>query len=337
MDGERYSRQILFSPIGKNGQQKLNESAVLVVGAGALGTVISNHLVRSGVGRIRIVDRDYVEKSNLQRQLLYTEEDAVNAMPKAVAAEKRLNEFNKDVEVEGIIANITADNIHSLMEGMDMVVDGTDNFSTRYLLNDACFQAGVPFSYAGVVSSRGMTGLFIPGYTPCLRCMVPAGQEAGETCDTVGIISPVVDVIASMQVTEVLKYLTGNTQALTSELLTMDIWKNYSFKMKLKKTRPDCPACQLNEYPALQKKAGASETTMCGRNTVQIHRLTNIDLVEWEERLAKIADVKRTPFLLKATIKKGIVLVLFTDGRVLIQGTDQLDLARSLYDRYIGS
>lgn len=337
MENERYSRQVLFSPIGKNGQQKLHNCSVLVVGAGALGTVISNHLVRSGVGKVKIVDRDYVEKSNLQRQLLYTEEDAAKAMPKAAAAEQKLAEFNRDIDVEGIIANVTIDNVHSLMKDADIVIDGTDNFSTRYLLNDACFQAGIPFSYAGVVSSRGMTGLFIPDVTPCLRCMLPSNQEAGETCDTIGVISPIVDVIASIQVTEVLKYLTDNREALTKELLTMDIWQNYTYGMKLVKTRTDCPACQTREFPALTKRVNSSETTMCGRNTVQIHRLKEIDLTIWEERLSKIAQVKRTPFLLKARIKEDIAFVLFKDGRVLIQGTDKVEEARSLYDKYIGS
>ncbi|MFG6121069.1 MULTISPECIES: ThiF family adenylyltransferase [Thalassobacillus] len=333
----RYSRQVLFPPIGEEGQDLLSRKTVLVVGAGALGTVVSNHLVRAGVGYIRIVDRDFVEFSNLQRQMLYTQKDAEDMLPKAVAAEKRLKDINSEISVEGIVTDVTADNIEKLMEGVDVVIDGTDNFSTRYLLNDACFKLGIPYAYGGAVSSRGMTALFIPGKTPCLRCVVPDGAGSGQTCDTVGVIAPVVDMVSSHQVVEVMKYLTDNKNALRGDLLTFDIWQNQQFSMKLKKPVTYCTTCQTSEYPYLHSGADEDYSVLCGRDSVQIHKQSELDLQLWNQRLTSVAKVKKTPFLLKAELDSGETLVLFPDGRVLIQGVEEVSRAKTLYDRLIGS
>ncbi|WP_164668607.1 ThiF family adenylyltransferase [Virgibacillus doumboii] len=337
MDSTRYSRQKLFAPIQESGQEKLANSSVLVVGAGALGTVICNHLVRAGIGRVRLVDRDYVELSNLQRQMLFDEDDVKRAMPKAVAAKNKLEEMNSSVTIEAIVGNVTNEKIDGYVKDVDVVLDGTDNFSTRFLLNDACFKYNIPFSYGGVVSSRGMTAFFIPDETPCLRCITNEGAENGQTCDTVGVISPAVDMVSSYQVTETLKYLTGNKDALRKTLKTFDVWYNNQYDMKLSNAKPECPTCQLKEYPSLQKSAQDEETVLCGRDTVQIHQKSEMDLIQWETRLGKIADVKRTPFLLKANLDEQLNFVIFKDGRVLVQGTEDRVQARAWYDRYIGS
>src|SRR5699024_10890710 len=235
------------------GQRKIANSTVLVVGAGALGTVISNHLVRAGIGKLRLVDRDYVELSNLQRQMLFDEDDVKEALPKAIAAKRKLEKVNSDVVI-------------------DIVLDGTDNFATRYLLNDICYQKNIPFSYGGVVSSRGMSALFIPGETPCLRCITAEGSDSGQTCDTIGVIAPAVDIVSSMQVVESLKYLTGNKAHLRNTMRTFDIWFNYQYDMKFPKADPDCPTCRRFVYPSLHRQAADHETVLCGRNTVQIHQ-----------------------------------------------------------------
>ncbi len=337
VDSTRYSRQMLFAPIQEAGQQKLANSTVLVVGAGALGTVICNHLVRAGVGRVRLIDRDYVELSNLQRQMLFDEDDAEQAMPKAIAAKNKLTKMNSTVSVEAIVGNATNENINELIKDIDVVMDGTDNFSTRYLLNDACFKHNIPFSYGGVVSSRGMTAFFIPTETPCLRCITNEGAESGQTCDTVGVISPAVDMISSLQITETLKFLTGNKRNLRNTLKTVDLWFNQQYDIKLSNPDPSCRTCQKNEYPALQRTAQDREIVLCGRDTVQIHNNTGMNLEFWESQLAQVATVQRTPFLLKATINETINLVIFNDGRVLVQGTEDPVQARTWYDRYIGS
>ncbi|HEX7064629.1 MAG TPA: ThiF family adenylyltransferase [Bacillales bacterium] len=332
---DRYSRQMLFSPIGEAGQRKLSEKKVLIVGVGALGTVIANHLVRGGVGQVLLVDRDYVEKSNLQRQLLFDEEDVKMALPKAVAAERKLRRINSDVHVEGKTVDVTKATIELLLDDVDLVVDGTDNFTTRFLLNDVCFKKGVPFVYGGAVASRGMTAMFVPGETPCLRCMVSEGGEDGQTCDTIGVLGPVVDVAASFQAVEVLKYLVGDERNRRNALLTFDLWGNRFYEMAFAKPRLNCPTCQKKEYPALTKVKDEI-TSLCGRETIQIHIRRNFDLMEWEERLNRAATVTKTPFLLRVDLPEGERLVMFPDGRTLIQGTEDLTRAKSLYARYIG-
>lgn len=333
---DRYSRQILFPGIGEEGQHKLSSKKVLIVGMGALGTVLANHLVRAGVGHVRFADRDYVEKSNLQRQLLFDEDDVKEALPKAVAAEKRLKKINSDITIEGIVTDVTLQNIGELMEGVDLVLDGTDNFQTRFLINDACYKANIPFVYGGAVSSRGMSAIFIPGVTPCLRCFIGGGNTTGQTCDTIGVLSPVVDIVASFQVIEALKYLTDNFDVQRKSLLTFDVWKHHMYEMKFSKNKENCPTCSLNQYPALHNDQQDQVTSLCGRETVQINMGQKLNLEEWAERLAKVAEVSKTPFLVRAQLSEGERLVLFPDGRTLVQGTEDLTRAKSLYARYIG-
>lgn len=336
MADDRYSRQRLFGPIGDAGQSKLADSAVLVVGMGALGAVSAQHMVRAGVGFVRIVDRDYVEKSNLQRQMLYDEEDVRADYPKAIAAERKLRRINSDIRIEAHVADVTVANVETLMSGIDLVLDGTDNFQTRYLLNDACFRQGIPFIYGGAVSSRGMSAALIPGLTPCLRCFVPVGDSDGQTCDTIGVISPVVDLVASYQAVEAMKILVGDTENRRDSLVTFDAWNNRHFEMKLGSPVKDCPCCRLKQYPSLRAEANEM-LALCGRESVQIAGGRLMVLAEWHDRLAPIvSSVKRNEYLLRAELHEGERLVLFPDGRVLVQGTDDFTRARTLYARYIG-
>ncbi|MEF3307269.1 ThiF family adenylyltransferase [Paenibacillus sp. GYB003] len=333
----RYSRQMLFKPIGPDGQRALGERAVLIVGMGALGTVLANHMVRAGVGTVRFVDRDYVESSNLQRQMLYDEDDAASLTPKAIAAQRRLSRINSGVKLEAVVADATASNIDELMDGIDLVLDGTDNFQTRYLLNDACFKYGVPFVYGGSVASRGMSAIFVPGETACLRCLIEPTESAGETCDTIGVIAPIVDIVASYQAVEALKHLVGDSKSRRPSLATLDVWHNHYYEMKLPPSRPDCPVCGGTHYPALDMTEEAGDaTSLCGRETVQIRARGSFDLEEWRIRLEQVADVRANPFLLKAELPEGERLVLFPDGRTLVQGTEDPVRAKTLYARYIG-
>lgn len=330
----RYSRQILFSPIGKEGQKRLQESAVLIVGMGALGTAVANHLVRAGVGHVKFVDRDFVEMSNLQRQMLFDEDDAEQALPKAVAAERKLKKINSEIEIEGVVLDVTAENIETLLEGIDVVIDGTDNFATRFLLNDAAFKKGIPYVYGGVVGSRGMSAMFIPNQTACLRCLIDE-DASGETCDTVGVISPIVDMIASLEANEAIKYLVGSKQ-LRNTLMTIDIWNNRVVELNITRVKTDCLTCQKKEYPSLSVREDRFVTTLCGRETIQIKGKNPISLEDWAKRLNKVGKVKQTPFLLQVFLPEGEKLTLFPDGRALIHGTDDAARAKTLYSRYIG-
>ena len=335
---DRYSRQMLFAPIGEAGQQKLKSGAVCIVGMGALGTVLANHMVRAGVGLVRLVDRDYVEQSNLQRQMLYDEEDVLHGYPKAIAAEKKLHKINSDVRLEAIVADVTVHNIESLLQGIDLVLDGTDNFQTRFLLNDACFRIGIPFTYGGAVSSRGMSAILVPGSTPCLRCLIQSADASGQTCDTIGVISPVVDIVASYQAVEAMKYLVDASENRRNNLVTFDLWNNHYYEMKLGEPRNDCPCCQLKQYPALDMTELDLAVSLCGRETIQIAGNGPLDLEQWRQKLEP-ATVKVTvnAYLLRAELQDGERLVLFSDGRVFVQGTDDLVRAKTLYARYIGS
>ena len=332
---ERYSRQIRFQPIGEEGQRKLAAGKALIVGMGALGTVLANHMVRAGVGFVRFVDRDYVEASNLQRQMLYDEDDVRESLPKVVAAKRKLERINPDVVLEPVVADVTARNVETLLEGIDIVLDGTDNFQTRFLLNDACYKYGVPFVYGGAVGSRGMTAAFVPHKTPCLRCLVQPSEDTGETCDRVGVIAPIVDIVASYQAAEALKLLVGAAGALRKSIVTIDVWRNHYYEMKFPEPLPDCPTCGKKMYPALEWDE-ADTVSLCGRETVQIRARSSFDLQLWKTRLEPVASVTVNPFLLKAELPEGERLVLFPDGRTLVQGTDDPVRAKSLYARYIG-
>ncbi|WP_090575701.1 ThiF family adenylyltransferase [Paenibacillus sp. OV219] len=332
---------MLFPPIGISGQQKIAVATIVVVGMGALGTVIANHMARAGVGKLRIIDRDYVERSNLQRQMLYDEEDVQQVRPKVIAAERKLSRINSDITIEPIVSHVTADNAEALITGADLVLDGTDNFQTRLLLNDVCFKLGIPFIYGGAVSSHGMTAVFIPGQTSCLRCLLGSGDSGsgGDTCDTVGVISPIIDIIASLQAVEALKIMVGATGAQRQGLLSLEIWQHQMMDLKLPPQRTSCPTCSLKQYPSLQASGSEHQrpVTLCGRETVQIGGNRSINLQHMAERLERSCTVTRNPYLLKAELPEGERLVLFPDGRVLVQGTEDLARAQTLYDRYIGS
>ncbi|NGZ76512.1 ThiF family adenylyltransferase [Saccharibacillus alkalitolerans] len=334
---ERYSRQMLFAPIGENGQRRLAERSVCIVGMGALGTVLANHMVRAGVGTVRMADRDYVESSNLQRQMLYDEEDAALALPKVEAAKRKLQKINSSVRLETSFADVAPGNIEDLLKGVDLVLDGTDNFQTRFLLNDACYSLGIPFVYGGAVGSRGMSAVFVPGETPCLRCFIPSADSGGETCDTVGVISPIVDIVASYQAAEALKLLVGDDASRRKTLLSLDVWHNRHHELKPVAPRPDCPCCGLKHYPALRREEETA-LSLCGRESVQIAGHAPFDLEVWRQRLEPAArSLKANPYLIRAEMPGGERLVLFEDGRVLVQGTDDPARARTIYARYIGN
>jgi molybdopterin/thiamine biosynthesis adenylyltransferase len=338
---ERYSRQILFQPIGLEGQEKINASRVVVVGAGALGTVIANHLVRSGVGYIRIIDRDLVEFSNLQRQILYTEEDAALNLPKAEAAKNRLEKINSNVTVEAVVSDLNVDNAEDLLTNFNCIVDGTDNFMTRFLINDVAVKYGVPWIHGAAVSSRGMFAAILPGKTPCYRCLfpnVPTGR--GETCDTIGVISPITSIIGSFQAAEVLKILVGADTSLNLEQL--DVWDQSYFQMDISGGRnPDCPACGKHQYEFLDATSIQQEivTTLCGRETVQIYfrKKRDPDLFKLAEQLKRSGKVTVNPNLLRFSPNEELSLVMFKDGRILIHGTNDIGKAKQVYSKYIGN
>ncbi|GEL09035.1 ThiF family adenylyltransferase [Salisediminibacterium halotolerans] len=334
----RYSRQMLFKPIGEQGQQKIAASKILIVGMGALGTVAANHLVRSGVGHVMFCDRDFVEMSNLQRQTLFDENDVKNFMPKAVAAESKLKAVNSDVIVEGVVTDITSKNIETYLKDVDMIIDGTDNFQTRYLMNDAAYKHGIPYVYGGAVSSRGMHAVFVPGKTPCLRCLFPSHGATGQTCDTVGVLSPLIDMVASMESLAVLKYLSGNQEQIDDQLLTFDLWRNDHFSMKFGEADEACPTCGTQQYPDLTGGSADEAAVLCGRDTVQLSHTEGFDLKKRRESLEPItAHVKETPFLIRVQLHEGETLVLFPDGRTLVQGTEDIGRAKTLYSKYVGN
>ena len=356
---ERYSRQILFTEIGEQGQERLRGSSAVVVGCGALGTALANLLVRAGVGRLRIVDRDFVEESNLQRQTLFEESDARDALPKAVAAERRLAAINSDVKVEGVVADLDAKNAEDLLSGFPLLLDGTDNFEARFLVNDYAVKSGVPWVYAAVVASYGVTMAIRPGHTPCLACLAETDEaaDAGRehtttadrdgaipdavpgtqaTCDTVGVLGAAAGVIASIEAALALKLLLGKIQALDDRLLSFDVWTGRSQSIRVAR-RPNCRACGRREFRYLAGEA-QPHVTMCGRDSVQIHeRRRRLDLAKLGRSLAAGGgDVRHNEFLLRFRVPPYEVTV-FADGRAIVKGTRDPAVARSLYARYIGA
>ncbi|MEX2461653.1 MAG: ThiF family adenylyltransferase [Paenibacillaceae bacterium] len=339
----RYSRQRLFSPIGEAGQLKLSQSRVAIVGMGALGTVLANHMVRAGVGFIRIIDRDFVEWSNLQRQMLFDEQDALQSAPKALAAANRLRQINSFVEIEPHVTDLNPTNVRTLLTDVDVILDGSDNFAVRFLINDVCMKTSIPWVYGGAVGSRGVSMTILPQQTPCFRCMFGQApqQGTGETCDTIGVIGPIVDLVASHQATEALKLLVGDIQHLNLHLVHYDLWLNQHSSINVSKAhKDDCPACKKGQYDYLNADLeGETIQTLCGRNSVQIHPIENrqYDLAAWAAKWGRLGIVHLSPFLLKFSINSDHTLVLFPDGRVIIQGTDNIIEAKSLYTRYIGT
>ena len=341
-DRERYSRQILFQGLGDSGQEKLLAARVAIVGCGALGTHQAALLARAGVGELTIIDRDFVEESNLQRQSLFTEQDAAERLPKAVAAETHLQRANSGVKVRGIVADLTAENAQSLLGGVNVVLDGTDNFETRYLINDFSVSDGVPWIYGAAVGSGGATMTILPGSTPCLACVFPeAPSGTHPTCDTEGIIGPAAAAIAALQVAEALKILAGESKPLHGRLISLDLWTNRYQAIDPGLPVTDCRCCGRREFVYL---AGSRRVpiTLCGRNSVQIHeRSRPVDFAALEGRLKPLGAVRYNAHVFQfapgSNSGGSYEMMVFPDGRAIIKGTNDPGVARSLYARYIGA
>jgi adenylyltransferase/sulfurtransferase len=334
----RYAKQVLFAPLGKEGQERLARSRVTLIGLGALGSTIANHLVRAGVGFVRLCDRDFVELDNLQRQVLYDEEDVRSNLPKAAAAAARLARINSETRLEPRVCDVNAANAESLALDVDLVLDGTDNFETRFLINDACVKLGRPWVYGGCVGSYGMVMAVLPGEGPCFACLVGELPAPGSspTCDTAGVLNTAVGVVASLQANEALKILSGRREALAGGLQTLDVWHNTSQLIRVPRS-PTCRVCVNRVFTHLESN-GTLATSLCGRNAVQISPPPGsaLDLAEAERKLAPLGRVRRNAYLLKFAVD-GFELTLFPDARAIIQGTDDLSKARSLYSRYVGA
>ncbi len=348
-DLARYHRQMIFPPFGEEGQRRLLDATVVVVGCGATGSALSNLLVRAGVGRVRIIDRDYIELNNLQRQILFDEDDIAANLPKAEAAAAKLRRINSGVAVEAVVADVNAGNVLGLLEDADLVMDGTDNFSTRFLINDACLYLAKPWVYTGVIAAYGMTATFIPdgaaqklpgdrAATGCLRCLiedVPA-PGATPTCDTAGIIGPAAALLTAVSAAEAIKLLAGRG-TINSGMIHMDVW-THEYEHFATQRRPDCPACGARNFEFLNAHMGTTTAALCGRNAVQVSVAGSrpLDLAALAQQLTPVAhDLARNAYLLRARIGDH-EFTIFPDNRAIIKGTDDEDLAKTLYARYIG-
>lgn len=337
---DRYSRQVLFAGIGGEGQQRLANSRALIIGCGALGSAQAEALARAGAGKLRIVDRDFVEFSNLQRQTMFTESDAAERLPKAIAAADHLRDINSDIEVEPEIADANHSNVERLIQDCDVVIDGTDNFATRYLINDACVKHGVNWIYGAAVGSYGVTMTIQPGVTPCLRCVFPETPAAASapTCDTAGVIMPIISIVAAVQVSEALKLLTGNKADLHGSLMQFDVWRNQWRSISIGPPAQNCPTCSLGKFETLQPESAEFATVLCGRQAVQVspaHPM-RVDLNQLSERLAPAGEVKGNDYLLRFRTGE-FEMTIFQDARSIIRGTDDISTARSLYAKFIGN
>ena len=338
LDDEKYSRQILFAGVGPEGQQRLLSTGAVLVGCGAIGAAVANLLTRAGVGRLRILDRDFVETSNLQRQILFDENDAREALPKAVAAERKLRALNSGIQIEGLVTDLNSKNIEELLSGFPLILDGTDNFETRFLINDFAVQTGTPWIYAAAVGSYGLSFVVRPRQTACLACLLESGGTPGleETCDTVGVLGPVVNLVASLEAAEALKLLSGSESALHGRVISCDVWSGRLQSVQ-PEPNPACRACAKGEYSYLQGEA-QPHITMCGRDSVQIHeRRRALDLPALAKRLSStIPEVRQNGFLLRFQIAP-YEMTVFSDGRAILKGTKDPAVARSLYAKYIGA
>jgi len=334
---ERYSRQILFAGVGLEGQEKLGRAHVAMVGVGATGAASASLLARAGVGTLTLIDRDFVEESNLQRQVLFDETDARDALPKAEAARRKIAAFNSEIEVRAQVADLVPGNVHELLDCAEIVLDATDNFETRYLVNDYAVAQGKPWIYAAAVGAYAATMNILPGETACLACLFPDPPGgAVETCDTAGILNSAVNLAASIQVTEALKWLVGAREQMRRTLLSCDLWSNEWSSVSAAHPRPDCSVCGVRDFVHLRGE-GRPHITLCGRNSVQIHEHSRpVDLGEMERRLRPHGTVRRNEMLLR--FEHGPhTLTLFPDGRAILQGTTDVAQARSFYARFIGS
>jgi molybdopterin/thiamine biosynthesis adenylyltransferase len=338
----RYDRQARYAPLGEEGQRQLGQARALVCGCGALGSVVAETLVRAGVGFVRIVDRDFLELNNLQRQVLYDEQDVADGLPKAVAAANKLRRINSEVQIEPVVADVTHHNISELAADVDAIVDGTDNFATRFLLNDFAVKNGKPWVYGGCIGAEGQTMTILPGETACLACLMADVPPPGTTptCDTAGIIGPIVNVIASIESAEALKILSGHREAVSRRLTIIDLWDNQLRAVDLTRLRDngDCRVCKHHEFVWLTGERGDTSAVLCGRNSVQLSpaKGTAASLEEIAIRLKGVGSVQRNSFLLRLTLD-DYVLTVFPDGRTIVGGTNDIAIARSLHARYIGA
>ncbi len=334
---ERYSRQVLFRGVGVEGQRKLTGSRITIVGCGATGSALASLLARAGVGTICIIDRDYVEPSNLQRQSLFDESDAVESLPKAIAAARKIAAFNSEIIVEPHVTDLTPANIGELFQETQLILDGTDNFETRYLVNDFAVKNSLPWIYTAAVGSYGVTMNVLPGKTACLACIFSSPPDGTfETCETAGILNSAVNLAASIAATEAIKLLVGADEWLRRTLLSFDVWRNERAEVAADKPRPGCRTCSEHEFPHLAGE-GRPHITLCGRNSVQIHerhRLVNFE--QMSERLKPLGTVRHNDFVLKFW-HEPYEMTLFPDGRAIIKGTTDKTTAKSLYARYVGS
>ncbi len=339
----RYARQVRYAPLGEEGQRRLLSSRALVCGCGALGSVVANTLARAGVGKLRIVDRDFLELNNLQRQVLYDEADVEAGIPKAIAAANKLRAINSQIEIEPIVADVDCRNMAELARDVDVIIDGTDNFEIRFLLNDASARWGIPWIYGGCLGAEGQTMTILPGESPCLRCLMQEAPPPGttETCDTAGILGPIINVIASIEACEALKILSGHRDATSRVLQVFDLWDNSTRQVRLdalRAARDKCPTCSGTEFPWLDGRRGSQTAVLCGRNAVQLsfpdQPATSLERLA--ERLSSLGQVTRNRYLLRCHVDKYLFTV-FPDGRAIVGGTSDVAEARSAYARYLGN
>jgi molybdopterin-synthase adenylyltransferase len=341
-EASRYDRQARFAPLGAEGQQRLESSCALVCGCGALGSVVAETLVRAGVGFVRVVDRDFLELNNLQRQVLYDEQDVADTLPKSVAAAAKLRRINSSVTVEPVVADVTYRNIAELAGDVDVIVDGTDNFATRMLINDYAVDGKKPWVYGGCIGAEGQTMTILPGETACLACLMPDVPPPGTTptCDTAGVLGSIVGVVASIEACEALKILSGHREAVNRRLTIIDLWENEIRRVDLAKLRESggCRVCGHREFAWLSGEEGGGQAVLCGRNAVQIGAAegTAVSLEELATRLAGVGRLERNPFLLRLAVD-GYVLTVFPDGRTIVGGTDDVATARTVHARYVGA
>jgi adenylyltransferase/sulfurtransferase len=343
-DLSRYARQIRIPDLGEAGQRRLLDSRVFICGCGALGTVLADTLVRAGVGFVRLVDRDFVEATNLQRQVLFDEQDIADELPKAIAAARKLSRINSDVTIEPIVADVEHTNVLEFARGTDLILDGTDNFETRFLLNDASLELGIPWIYAGCIATHGQTMTILPAESACLRCLIDTAPQPGttETCDTAGILGPTVNIIASLQAVNALKLLAGRRDLIEPVLTIVDVWDFTLRKMSVRslRERANCPACLGGERLWLSGRQGSQTTVLCGRNAVQVSPpgRTPLRFEELAEKLRPLGRLTSNPFLLRFSPDGSeYELTAFADGRVIVRGTDDPATARGLCARYIGN
>ena len=341
MNLDRYVRQMRYPPLGEAGQQRLAESRVLLCGCGALGSVIANTLTRAGVGFLRLVDRDFLELNNLQRQVLYDEDDVRANLPKAIAAAEKLRRINSQIEIEPLVADIEAGNIESMCQGVHLILDGTDNFETRFLINDAAVKLKLPWVYGGCIGDEGQTMTILPGQTACLRCLIPEPPPPGTTptCDVAGVLGPIVNVVASLQSNEAIKILSGNEKAVSRSLTVLELWDNRIHQVDVSNLREkmDCPTCRHGEYPWLSGQRGSHSAVLCGRNAVQLSppQGASLSLDELAAKLSAVGQVMRNRYLLRVKVDEYLITV-FPDGRAIIGGTDDIAVARTVYAKYVG-